>query len=41
MFLFEAPGRTLVLPAHKRDNYAIGTAVRIAFDPAHVTALPQ
>jgi len=40
-YTIEAAGRILVLPAHKRDNYPIGTAVRIAFDPAHVTALPQ
>jgi ABC-type Fe3+/spermidine/putrescine transport system ATPase subunit len=40
-YTIEAAGRTLILPAHKRENYAIGTAVRIAFDPAHVTALPQ
>jgi len=36
-----AAGRTLVLPAHKRDNYPIGSDVRIVFDPTRVTALPQ
>jgi hypothetical protein len=40
-YTIEAGGRTLILPASKRDTYAIGTNVRIVFDPTHVTALPQ
>jgi iron(III) transport system ATP-binding protein len=40
-YTIQAAGRTLLLPASKRDAYAIGTNVRLAFDPAHVTALPQ
>jgi ABC-type Fe3+/spermidine/putrescine transport system ATPase subunit len=36
-----AAGRTLILPATKKEAYAIGTDVRLAFDPACVTALPQ
>jgi ABC-type Fe3+/spermidine/putrescine transport system ATPase subunit len=40
-YTIEAAGRTLVLPAPKRDNFAIGSGVRIAFDPTRVTALPQ
>jgi ABC-type Fe3+/spermidine/putrescine transport system ATPase subunit len=40
-YTIEAAGRTLILPASKRDIYAIGTDVRIVFDPAHVTALSQ
>ena len=37
----EAAGRTVVLPARKRDNYPVGAEVRLVFDPARVTALPQ
>jgi ABC-type Fe3+/spermidine/putrescine transport system ATPase subunit len=40
-YTIEAAGRTLVLPAHKRDNFPIGASVRLVFDPARVTALPQ
>ena len=40
-YTIEAAGRTLLLPAHKRDNFPIGASVRIVFDPARVTALPQ
>jgi iron(III) transport system ATP-binding protein len=40
-YTIEAAGRTLILPAHKRDNFPIGASVRIVFDPARVTALPQ
>ncbi|HEY7300614.1 MAG TPA: ABC transporter ATP-binding protein [Xanthobacteraceae bacterium] len=34
-------GRTLVLPATKKERYTIGTDVRLAFDPARITILPQ
>jgi ABC-type Fe3+/spermidine/putrescine transport system ATPase subunit len=40
-YTIEAAGRTLVLPAPKRDNYPVGADVRLVFDPARVTALPQ
>ena len=40
-YTIEAAGRTLILPASKRDSFTIGTGVRIVFDPARVTALPQ
>ncbi len=34
-------GRTLVLPAAKKNSFAVGEEVRLAFDPDRVTALPQ
>ena len=40
-YTIEAAGRTLVLPASKREKHAIGVGVRLVFDPARVTALPQ
>jgi iron(III) transport system ATP-binding protein len=40
-YTIEAAGRTLLMPASKRDNYAVGAGVRLVFDPARVTALPQ
>jgi iron(III) transport system ATP-binding protein len=40
-YTIEAAGRTLLMPASKRDNYAVGSGVRLVFDPARVTALPQ
>jgi iron(III) transport system ATP-binding protein len=40
-YTIEAAGRTLLMPASKRDNYPIGAGVRLVFDPARVTALPQ
>jgi iron(III) transport system ATP-binding protein len=40
-YTIEAAGRTLLMPASKRDRYAIGAGVRLVFDPARVTALPQ
>jgi iron(III) transport system ATP-binding protein len=40
-YTIEAAGRTLLMPASKRDSYAIGAGVRLVFDPARVTALPQ
>jgi ABC-type Fe3+/spermidine/putrescine transport system ATPase subunit len=39
-YTISAAGRTLVLPASKKDPYAPGAGVRLAFDPARVTALP-
>jgi ABC-type Fe3+/spermidine/putrescine transport system ATPase subunit len=40
-YTIAAAGRTLILPASKKDPYSIGAEVRLAFDPACVTALPQ
>jgi ABC-type Fe3+/spermidine/putrescine transport system ATPase subunit len=40
-YTIEAAGRTLILPASKREKHAIGANVRIVFDPERVTALPQ
>ena len=40
-YTIEAAGRTLLMPASKRESYAIGAGVRLVFDPARVTALPQ
>jgi len=40
-YTIEAAGRTLVMPASKRDSHAVGADVRLVFDPARVTALPQ
>ncbi len=40
-YTVSAAGRTLILPASKKDSHPIGAEVRIAFDPACVTALPQ
>jgi iron(III) transport system ATP-binding protein len=40
-YTIEAAGRTLVLPASKRDALAVGADVRLVFDPSRVTALPQ
>ncbi len=40
-YTIEAAGRTLIMPAPKRDNFPIGASVRLVFDPARVTALPQ
>jgi ABC-type Fe3+/spermidine/putrescine transport system ATPase subunit len=40
-YTIAAAGRSLVLPAAKKERYPVGADVRIAFDPAHVTALPQ
>jgi iron(III) transport system ATP-binding protein len=36
-----AAGRTLVLPATKKERYPVGSDVRLAFDPACITILPQ
>lgn len=38
-YTIAAAGRTLVLPAPKKDPYSIGADVRLAFDPSRVTAL--
>ena len=40
-YTIEAAGRTLLMPASKRDSYAVGAGVRLVFDPARVTALSQ
>jgi ABC-type Fe3+/spermidine/putrescine transport system ATPase subunit len=34
-------GRTLIMPATKRESHALGSDIRLAFDPACITALPQ
>jgi ABC-type Fe3+/spermidine/putrescine transport system ATPase subunit len=36
-----AAGRTLVLPATKKQRHAVGADLRLAFDPARITILPQ
>jgi ABC-type Fe3+/spermidine/putrescine transport system ATPase subunit len=40
-YTIAAGGRSLVLPAAKKDRYEVGAEVRLAFDPAGVTTLPQ
>jgi len=40
-YTIAAAGRTLILPATKKDRYPIGADIRLAFDPACVTTLPQ
>jgi len=40
-YTIAAAGRTLVLPATKKEPHAVGADVRLAFDPAHITILPQ
>jgi ABC-type Fe3+/spermidine/putrescine transport system ATPase subunit len=40
-YTIAAAGRTLLLPAMKKDRYDIGADIRLAFDPACVTTLPQ
>jgi ABC-type Fe3+/spermidine/putrescine transport system ATPase subunit len=40
-YTIAAAGRTLVLPATKREPHAVGAGVRLAFDPACITILPQ
>jgi ABC-type Fe3+/spermidine/putrescine transport system ATPase subunit len=40
-YTIAAAGRSLVLPAAKKERYAVGAEVRLAFDPARVTTLPQ
>jgi iron(III) transport system ATP-binding protein len=40
-YTIAAAGRTLIVPASKRDSHAVGASIRLAFDPACVTALPQ
>jgi ABC-type Fe3+/spermidine/putrescine transport system ATPase subunit len=39
-YTISAAGRSLVLPVAKKDRYAVGAAVRLAFDPACITVLP-
>jgi ABC-type Fe3+/spermidine/putrescine transport system ATPase subunit len=40
-YTVSAAGRSLLLPATKKDRYPVGAAVRLAFDPACITVLPQ
>jgi len=40
-YTIAAAGRTLVLPSSKKHSYPVGAEVRLGFDPARVTALPQ
>ncbi len=40
-YTIAAAGRTLVVPATKKERYPVGADIRIAFDPAAVTMLPQ
>jgi ABC-type Fe3+/spermidine/putrescine transport system ATPase subunit len=40
-YTIAAAGRTLLLPATKKDRYAVGADIRLIFDPASVTTLPQ
>jgi ABC-type Fe3+/spermidine/putrescine transport system ATPase subunit len=39
-YTISAAGRSLVLPATKKENYPVGTAIRLVFDPASITILP-
>jgi hypothetical protein len=40
-YTIAAAGRTLVLPAAKKGPLAVGADVRLGFDPARITILPQ
>jgi ABC-type Fe3+/spermidine/putrescine transport system ATPase subunit len=40
-YTISAAGRSLLLPATKKERYAVGADIRLAFDPACVTAVPQ
>jgi ABC-type Fe3+/spermidine/putrescine transport system ATPase subunit len=40
-YTIEAGGRTLTVPASKREKHAVGANIRLVFDPERVTALPQ
>jgi iron(III) transport system ATP-binding protein len=40
-YTIAAAGRSLILPASKREPFAIGADIRLAFDPGHITTLPQ
>jgi ABC-type Fe3+/spermidine/putrescine transport system ATPase subunit len=40
-YIISAGGRTLVLPASKKERHEVGAGVRLALDPARVTVLPQ
>jgi ABC-type Fe3+/spermidine/putrescine transport system ATPase subunit len=40
-YTIAAAGRSFVLPAAKKERYVVGAEVRLAFDPACVTTLPQ
>jgi ABC-type Fe3+/spermidine/putrescine transport system ATPase subunit len=40
-YTIAAAGRTLVLPAGKKEPHVVGAGVRLAFDPACITILPQ
>jgi hypothetical protein len=39
-YTITAGGRSLILPATKKQNYPVGSDIRLAFDPASVTILP-
>jgi ABC-type Fe3+/spermidine/putrescine transport system ATPase subunit len=39
-YTISAAGRSLVLPATKKENYPVGSDIRLAFNPACVTMLP-
>ncbi|MBA2690771.1 MAG: ABC transporter ATP-binding protein [Burkholderiales bacterium] len=40
-YIIGVGGRSLILPATKKERYPVGADVRLAFDPAYVTTLPQ
>ena len=40
-YTIAAAGRTVVLPAAKKEQHAIGAGVRLGFDPARITILPR
>lgn len=39
-YTVSAAGRMLLLPATKKENYPVGSEIRLAFDPACITLLP-
>ncbi len=39
-YTIRAAGRSLVLPATKKENYPVGSDIRLAFNPACITILP-
>ncbi len=39
-YTVNAAGRSVILPAAKKERYAVGADIRLAFDPACVTTLP-
>ena len=40
-YTIAAAERSLIVPASKKDRFAVGTDVRLAFDPARITTLAQ